>query len=59
MATDLEKGKFLMGFEQMRNMAELRALSKLSLEQPLTKEQYVRFKELCNWSMGLPSIELI
>ena len=37
-------------FEFMRNMAELRALSKFSLENPLTDEQYSRMmelKELC------------
>ena len=33
-------------FEQMRNMAELKALSAFSLEQPLTTEQFKRMKEL-------------
>ncbi len=36
----LEKGKNLLSdFEHMRDMAELKALSKHSLEKPLTSEQ--------------------
>lgn len=34
------------GFEFMRNMAELKALSKFSLEQPLTDEQYKKMLRL-------------
>lgn len=33
-------------FEFMRNSAELKALSNLSLEQPLTDEQYKRMMAL-------------
>ena len=33
-------------FEEMRNMAELKALSKYSLENPLTNEQFLRMMEL-------------
>lgn len=33
-------------FESMRNLAELKALSSLSLERPLTEEQYNRMMEL-------------
>lgn len=33
-------------FEYMREMAEIKALSKLSLETPLNDEQYKRFIEL-------------
>lgn len=33
-------------FEYMRNMAELRALSSLSLKQPLTDKQEERMMEL-------------
>ena len=33
-------------FEGMRNMAELKALSKYSLEHPLTDKQYSRIMEL-------------
>lgn len=40
------KKKAIAEFEYMRDMAELRALSKLSLEQPLSESQYKRMKEL-------------
>jgi hypothetical protein len=44
---NIEKGKLLLKeFEEMRNMAELKALSKHSLEHPLTREQYDRMMEL-------------
>lgn len=33
-------------FEQMRKIAELKALSKLSLKQPLTEDQYNKMMEL-------------
>jgi len=33
-------------FEDMRNMAELKALSNVSLEQPLNDEQYNRMMQL-------------
>jgi len=33
-------------FEEMRDMAELKALSKYSLENPLTDKQYNRMMEL-------------
>lgn len=33
-------------FEQMRNMAELKALSSYSLENPLNDNQYKRMMEL-------------
>lgn len=33
-------------FEKMRNMSELKALSKYSLENPLTDEQFERMMEL-------------
>ena len=43
----IEKGKQLLKeFEEMRNMAELKALSKHSLEHPLTDKQYDRMMEL-------------
>lgn len=38
--------KKLKEFESMRNFAELRALSKYSLEHPLSKSQTRRFLEL-------------
>ena len=38
--------KIIENFELMRNMAELKALSKLSLEQQLTDKQYERIMEL-------------
>ena len=33
-------------FEYMRNMAEIKALSKISLERPLTKDEFKRMMEL-------------
>lgn len=38
--------KAITEFESMRNMAELRALSNHSLENPLTQDQYDRMMEL-------------
>lgn len=35
-------------FERMRNLAELKALSNYSLENPLSEEQYQRMMELKN-----------
>ena len=43
----MNKGKQLMNeFEHMRNLAELKALSKFSLENPLSDKQYKRMMEL-------------
>jgi hypothetical protein len=42
----VNKKRFSKEFENIIEMAELRALSKHSLEQPLTDKQYVRFMEL-------------
>ena len=36
----------LKDFEYMRNLAELKALSKFSLENPLSDEQFKRMMEL-------------
>jgi len=38
--------KLLKEFEYMKDMAEIKALSKASLEQPLTKEQIERMLQL-------------
>ncbi len=38
--------EFIKEFEDMRNLAELKALSKHSLETPLTDEQFKRMMEL-------------
>jgi SPP1 gp7 family putative phage head morphogenesis protein len=47
---DTEKGakeqEAIADFEYMRDMAELRALSKISLERPLNDEEYERMNEL-------------
>ena len=40
--------RHLLEFENMRNMAELHALSKVSLERPLTDREYSRMMELKN-----------
>lgn len=41
-----EGKKLLKEFETMKGMAELRALSKVSLERPLTDREYKRIMEL-------------
>lgn len=41
-----EQKELINEFEQMRNFAELKALSKLSLEKPLSDEQFKRMMEL-------------
>ncbi len=43
---ELNKVEELKKFEQMKDRAELNALSKISLERPLTDKQFKRFKEL-------------
>ena len=42
----INKKQFAKDFESMRNMAELRALSEYSLENPLSTNQYHRMMEL-------------
>ncbi len=42
----MEKEKIIRDFEKIRNFAELKALSKLSLEKPLTDNQFKRMMEL-------------
>lgn len=45
----MNKGQELMKeFEDMKNLAELKALSNYSLEHPLTDEQYNKMMELKN-----------
>jgi hypothetical protein len=39
-------------FEDLLEIAELKALSRLSLEQPLTDKQFIRMKELFWLQMG-------
>lgn len=39
--------EFMLDFERTKLMAEAKALSKLSLEQELTDEQFKRYKEVC------------
>ncbi len=41
-----EKKQAITDFEEMGNLAELNALSNLSLEQPLTENQFRRIIEL-------------
>ena len=43
---DKKRKEFVEEFEHMRYMAELRALSKISLERPLSKEEFNRMDEL-------------
>jgi len=40
------KLKFIKEFVEMRNFAELKALSKISLERPLTKDEFNKMMEL-------------
>lgn len=42
----IEKEKAIKEFESMKKLAELKALSKFSLENPLTEDQFKRMKEL-------------
>ena len=49
-----EQGKELLKeFEAMKEMSELRALSNLSLEKPLTEEQYKKMMELKQKILGI------
>lgn len=49
----MDKGKQLMKeFESMKDMAELKALSNYSLENPLNDEQYKRIMELQKKVLG-------
>lgn len=41
-----EKREMINGFEEMREDAELRALSSVSLQRPLTDKEFKKFKEL-------------
>ena len=41
-----QKQKFMQEFEGMRNLAELKALSNVSLERPLSDCEYNRMMEL-------------
>jgi len=40
------KKEIIKQFEKIRNFAELKALSKYSLENPLTESQFKRIREL-------------
>lgn len=46
------KKKAIAEFEEMREMAELKALSKASLERPLSECEYKRFVELGKKRLG-------
>lgn len=46
MSTDAEKKQFLKEYEDVLEMSELRALSKISLKRPLTNKEYKRMMEL-------------
>jgi len=41
-------------FEYMRNMAEAKAYQKLSQERPLTKEEFSKYKSVCE-KLGIKS----
>ena len=41
-----QKKKAIKEFEEMREIAELKALSNISLERPLTDNEFKKFKEL-------------
>lgn len=42
----MDKKAAIKGFEEMRDMAELKALSRTSLERPLSNREYKRMLEL-------------
>lgn len=46
MDKNFDRDKFIKEFENMRDMSELKALSKYSLETPLNAKQYKRMMEL-------------
>lgn len=46
--TENKQQETMREFEQMKDFAELNALSKFSLENPLNEEQYKRIMELKN-----------
>ena len=48
-----EETEAITEFENMKNMAELRALSSHSLETPLTPDQYERMMELKQLVLGV------
>jgi hypothetical protein len=43
----MEKIQVIKEFEEMREKAELNALSKISLIRPLTDCEFIKFKALC------------
>jgi enolase len=43
-----EGKKQLHDFEQMKDVSELKALSNVSLERPLSEKEYARFRELAD-----------
>lgn len=45
--------QFMQEFENMQNLAELKALSNYSLENPLNKEQFKRIIELKKKVLGV------
>ncbi len=42
-----QRSDALKDFEYMRDMAEAKAYMKLSLERPLTKEEFAKYKAVC------------
>lgn len=48
----MDKDKAIREFEYMRNMAELKALSKVSLERPLNDREFERMMELKKMVFG-------
>ena len=53
MENEKAKNEFIKEFENMREVAELKALSNFSLEKPLNETQYKRMIELKNKIWGL------
>ena len=47
-----DKKEIIKEFEQMKDIAELKALSEYSLEHPLNDEQFKRIKELWQRRLG-------
>lgn len=49
----LKQEKLIRDFEEIRNFAELKALSNLSLENPLSDKQFKRIMELKNKCLNI------
>jgi len=54
--TEKQRKDAIDDFEYMRNMAEARAYASLSQKRPLTKEEFERYKHVCEKVGIKPSV---